>query len=388
MSFAASLCEVHDTAECPCKTFNLKVSICTAAIYNDVGRVRELLAQKARAAQAQDDHGYTALHYAAQHGHVAIMALLLDRGRADPNAAACGCMPLHRAAFAGRIAACKMLLDVGARVGAVDSTTGDMRTPVLKAAWQGHPAVVELLLAHGADGAARDPGTGLTPAQLLAGHRAPAQAPSLEPQPPGNSCVTAGAGDPDDGRDGSATVAAAPAAPASAAAMATRRGTARRGLGRGVIALADLGAGAAFGTAPQLPSAVPAVGSAAVQPTRPVQVAALVPSSPSGPAMPAATPPAPATVAVAAAAAVASAPAPTVETRQVAASSAAEEFGMECPLCGVSVLSVDRIPCCGALCCDRCIISQQMRPMALSTTLCESNRQPTRCCALCKADTT
>jgi len=377
MSFAASLCEVHDTAECPCKTFNLKVSICTAAIYNDVGRVRELLAQKARAAQAQDDHGYTALHYAAQHGHLAIMALLLDRGRADPNAAACGCVPLHRAAYSGHIAACKMLLDVGARVGAVDSTTGDMRTPVLKAAWQGHPAVVELLLAHGANGAARDPGTGLTPAQLLAGHRAPVQAPSLEPRPPGNSRVAAGVGDAGGGRDGSATVAAAPAVPASAEAMATRRGTARCGLGRGVIALADLGAGAPFGTAPQLPSTAPAIGSATVQPARPVQVAALGPSSSSGPAMAAATPPAPATVA--AAAAVASA---------LAASSAAEDFGMECPLCGVSVLSVDRIPCCGALCCDRCIISQQMRPMALSTTLCESNRQPTRCCALCKVDTT
>ena len=42
------------------------------------------------------------------------MALLLEQGRADVNATACGCAPLHRAAYNGKLDACRMLLDNGA----------------------------------------------------------------------------------------------------------------------------------------------------------------------------------------------------------------------------------------------------------------------------------
>ena len=339
MSFAVSLCEIHNTAECPCKTFTLKVSMCTAAITNDVARVRELLLQKkARAAQRVDDHGYTALHYAAQHGHLAIMALLLEQGRADANAAACGCTPLHRAAYGGKLAACRMLLDNGARLDLPDATTGDRRTPVLKAAWQGHAGVVALLLERGADGAGRDPSTGLTPTQLLA----QSQSAPL-------------------GAEGPAT-AAATAAP--------------RGWGGALASAAPwiclpcpLPASSGAAALPP-PSSLPSCGNDATAPPRPA-------ATESSSALP--------TAAVTVTAADASAPVATSQSHTPTAP-AVDDFGIKCPLCGKLALSVDRIPCCGAFCCDRCIAAQLMRPRTVAVAPLEhsvGNGLAKRCCPLC-----
>ena len=113
MSFTASLCPVHNTAECPCKKGVLQLSLHTAAAFGDLPRVRELVEQRGKAADAPDKHGYTALHFAAQRGHLTIVQYLLTAG-ADVNACQCGCTALHRAAYTGNLAAVQMLVEAGA----------------------------------------------------------------------------------------------------------------------------------------------------------------------------------------------------------------------------------------------------------------------------------
>lgn len=89
-------------------------------------------------------------------GHASIVAYLLA-ARADVNASACGCTALHRAAFRGHAAIAEALLRAGASLSAVDSSTGDGRTPLAKAASQGHTDTVDLILRHAtATGAAAE----------------------------------------------------------------------------------------------------------------------------------------------------------------------------------------------------------------------------------------
>lgn len=114
--------------------------------------------------------GFTALHLAAFFGHLAAARLLLDHG-ADPAAVSENLMrvqPLH-SAVAGRHAdVAALLVERGAPVG--DAQHGGF-TPLHAAAQHGDDAVVDLLLAAGADRApAADDGR--TPADLAeaAGH--------------------------------------------------------------------------------------------------------------------------------------------------------------------------------------------------------------------------
>ena len=74
-------------------------------------------------------------------GHASIVAYLIS-ARADVNASACGCTALHRAAFRGHAAIADALLRAGASLNAVDSSTGDGRAPLAKAASQGHADLV------------------------------------------------------------------------------------------------------------------------------------------------------------------------------------------------------------------------------------------------------
>ena len=60
-----------------------------------------------------------------------------------------GRSPLHIAAWQGHSAMVELLIAHGADVNAVDR---EKRTPLQSAAWQGHESVVWLLLKHGADG--------------------------------------------------------------------------------------------------------------------------------------------------------------------------------------------------------------------------------------------
>ena len=156
----------HRTSDCPCKLVKPSTaSIWTAAQTNDVASVTLRLAQNPALASKLDAYGYTALHYAAQQNHVAVVALLLGHG-CPPDTNACGATPLHRAAYAGSADACTLLLDAGANVHARDTSFSDHATPLHKAYGAGHATVAALLLQRGADEHAVD-GMGKTPVQLL-----------------------------------------------------------------------------------------------------------------------------------------------------------------------------------------------------------------------------
>ena len=118
----------------------------TAAAQGDLARVRQQI-EKGSAPNKSDDYGYTPLHLASQHGHVAIVQYLLG-ARARPDPCECGATPLHRAAFAGEAACVALLLARGADAGARDASFGDRRTPLHKACSRGALGVARALLAH------------------------------------------------------------------------------------------------------------------------------------------------------------------------------------------------------------------------------------------------
>ena len=128
-------------ADCPCK-IGVRLNLWTAAARGDVDRLRELLGGGAPTeVDKGDDYGHTALHGAAVAGHAAAVAVLLAAGAQVDNAV-CGATPLHRAAALGRRDVVTALLAAGASVAVRDSSTGDLRTPLAKAAVGGHTAIV------------------------------------------------------------------------------------------------------------------------------------------------------------------------------------------------------------------------------------------------------
>ncbi|XP_034950955.1 ankyrin repeat domain-containing protein 39 [Chelonus insularis] len=113
-----------------------------AAQVNDCERLKYLLS-KGISASATDSAGYTALHYAARSGHLAICSLLLEHG-ADVNAVTKSgrATPLHRAAMMGNIEMVEFLLKHKANCNIQDS---DGYTPLHRAVLSNFPAVWDIL---------------------------------------------------------------------------------------------------------------------------------------------------------------------------------------------------------------------------------------------------
>jgi uncharacterized protein len=93
--------------------------------------------------------GYTPLLLASARGHAGVVERLIRSG-ADPNRAnANGSVPLHFAAAAGTVEVAAVLLSSGAEVDVRDAAWH--QTPLMWAAAEGATDLVELLLDHGAD---------------------------------------------------------------------------------------------------------------------------------------------------------------------------------------------------------------------------------------------
>jgi ankyrin repeat protein len=127
-----------------------------AAARNDVAALRQLLDDGHTADEAGDP--WTALIWAARAGSVEAINVLLDSG-ADvnlpgPTGDDWDAAPLQHAILQRQPAAVRILLDRGAVLSRVGGPKGP--TPLLMAAGDTDPAILKLLLAHGADPTVED----------------------------------------------------------------------------------------------------------------------------------------------------------------------------------------------------------------------------------------
>ncbi|XP_026757186.2 ankyrin-3 [Galleria mellonella] len=101
----------------------------------------------------QDTFMRTALHYAAEQGHVEAVKLLLDAGCKVDISASDGLTPLHVAVIRNHLEIVKLLLEGGSHV---NYTTHKKMTPLHFAASQGFLDMVKILVSYGAYLEARD----------------------------------------------------------------------------------------------------------------------------------------------------------------------------------------------------------------------------------------
>jgi uncharacterized protein len=127
------------------------LALALVAARNAADTVRELLKQ-GHAPDERDPRGLTPLMWAARAGSLDAMSALLDGG-ADPNArdAANGWTPLLHAIHKNQAAAAQLLLDRGAD----PNLASGLLTPLMMAAPDPDPEIVKILLAYGANPAAR-----------------------------------------------------------------------------------------------------------------------------------------------------------------------------------------------------------------------------------------
>ena len=136
-----------------------------ATMVRNVEAVRSLLEEGADVNASQGD-GMTALHWAAEHGDVKMVTMLLGAGAdLEMGTRLSEHTPLHVASTAGHASVIGTLLEAGADVNA-STTTG--ATPLHFAAASGNGRAVTELLAHGAEPDAREPQWGQTPMMFAA----------------------------------------------------------------------------------------------------------------------------------------------------------------------------------------------------------------------------
>ena len=95
-----------------------------------------------------DGRGYTALHIAAEGGHVEVIRELIARGVSANVQANDGYTPLHSAACNGKVEAVHELLRLGGKA-SMTKVAGTYGTPLHRAAFGGHKKVMSVLLDEG-----------------------------------------------------------------------------------------------------------------------------------------------------------------------------------------------------------------------------------------------
>lgn len=128
--------------------------------------VIELFSKETCVFGAKDHQGCTPLHWAALHGHLGVVRLLLELGLDPADVSVKGNSPLHIAASKGHERIAEILLR-GKSTSLLDGKTfAGGNTPLHAAAEKGHEGMVRLLLAHGAVCTAKNK-AGKTPMQLV-----------------------------------------------------------------------------------------------------------------------------------------------------------------------------------------------------------------------------
>ncbi len=142
--------------------------VADAAMRNDVDAVRSLLKQGVDANAAQGA-GMTALHWAAEHGSVAMAEMLIYAGANLEATTRLGdYTPLHLAGKAGHAAVAGALLEAGSDANATTTTGG--ATTLHFAAASGSANTVAALLDHDAEVDARETQWGQTPLMFAAAY--------------------------------------------------------------------------------------------------------------------------------------------------------------------------------------------------------------------------
>ncbi len=142
--------------------------VADAAMRRDAAAVKMLLKQGADVNAAQGD-GMTALHWAAEHGDVALARVLLYAGARKDAATRNGTYtPLHLAAKRGNAAVVRALLEGGANPNA--ATTSGGATSLHLATAQGSGEAISALLDHGAHVNAKEGAWGQTPLMWAAAY--------------------------------------------------------------------------------------------------------------------------------------------------------------------------------------------------------------------------
>ena len=143
----------------------LETPVADAAMQQDLAAVRALLAKGADVTQAQGD-GMTALHWADERGNVELTSLLIGAGAPVSAETRLGKhTPLHIAARGGHGAIVQQLLAAGANA-RVLTTTG--AAPLHFAAASGDEVSVRALLDAGAEVDVKEPSWGQTPLMFAA----------------------------------------------------------------------------------------------------------------------------------------------------------------------------------------------------------------------------
>ncbi len=126
------------------------ITMYTAVLRGDIVNVKRLIQEggDVNAADAASQLGLAPLYYAAEHGHKAVAALLIEQGARVNAQDRILQAPLHYAAKNGHKDVAALLIERGALVGAQDIYG---YTPLHNAASAGYKDVAELLIAKGAD---------------------------------------------------------------------------------------------------------------------------------------------------------------------------------------------------------------------------------------------
>jgi hypothetical protein len=113
-----------------------------AAVVGDVVTIRRLVAEGADVNAKREGERTSALHVAAENGHVAVSRLLVELGADKEASTAHGLRPLHTAAYNNQAEVVKTLVELGADMGAL---TGHGATPLQLSLRIGHKQVVKVL---------------------------------------------------------------------------------------------------------------------------------------------------------------------------------------------------------------------------------------------------